>query len=304
MAQIVENAIAIDSEEAVVARSQRIGARQVGRWIALGYLVILVFVAIFTPFVAPDNPSAQQLALRLTKPIWLGGPHGAGLFGRDELGRDVFSRLLFGARISLLVGFGAATAAALIGITVGAYVGYFRSNFLARLLMQLIDIQTAFPFLLIAIAVVSIVGASVQTIIAVVAVWIWVPFARVTIARVSALREAGYVKASLACGRRPMGALVRHILPNIVASVSVVWAFVVAEAIIAESALSYLGLGVAPPTASWGSMIAEGQEYLQTAWWIAGGACLMIATVVLSVNVVGSWMADLVGNPGQRSVLL
>ena len=255
-------------------------------------LVVFGVVASFTAglWLAAD-PLTQNLTARLTPPAWSDGGSWQHPLGTDELGRDLLARILYGGRISYIVGFVAATASAVIGIALGILAGY-RRRFIETVILRLVDVQTAFPFLIIAIAIVAFVGASLRTIIVTLIVWQWVPFARLAHAKTLNVKEEDYFRAAVAIGRADIGIAFRHVLPNILPPLVVVWTFIVARSIIAESALSFLGLGVPPPTPTWGGMLSAGRQYLDTAWWIPLMPGLAIVFVVVAINVVGDWMSD------------
>lgn len=213
------------------------------------------------------------------------------ILGTDELGRDMLARVIYGGRVSYLVGLLASTAAAVIGITLGILAAY-RRGFVESVVLRIADTQTAFPFLIIAIAVVAIYGATIRTIVLTLIVWQWVPFTRLAHAKTLGIKETEFFKAATAIGRRPLEIAFVHILPNILPPLIVVWTFVVARSILAESGLSFLGLGVPPPTPTWGGMLSSGRGYLEIAWWIPLMPGLAIVAVVAAINVLGDWMSD------------
>lgn len=268
-----------------LARSSWIGVW--GR-IAVALLVIGVLLALLAPLIAPHDPAAQTLAARLKPPGWVGDDGQSYLLGTDHLGRDVFSRLLYGGRISFAVGFGAATAAAVFGTLLGLLAGYVE-GWIASVILRIVDIQIAFPFLVVAIAVVAVLGANLTTLIVTLAFAAWAPFTKMVHARVTVIKRSDFVRAAKVIGRHPAGIVLRHVVPGILGPVTVIWTFTVAHTIIAESGLSFLGLGVPPPTATWGGLVSDGRQYLETAWWIAVWPGLTIAVVVLLVNIAGQW---------------
>jgi peptide/nickel transport system permease protein len=287
-------------EEPVMDAPRALVARRRPRWLRPGntagpIFLTLVGLGVLASFTAglwlEADPLNQNLVARLTPPAWVDGGSWEHPLGTDELGRDLLARVLYGGRISYIVGFVAATVSAVIGISLGILAGY-RRRFLETVILRLVDVQTAFPFLIVAIAIVAFVGASLQTIIVTLIVWQWVPFARLAHAKTLNVKEEDYFRAAVATGRADVGIAVRHVLPNILPPLVVVWTFIVARSIIAESALSFLGLGVPPPTPTWGGMLSAGRPYLDTAWWIPLVPGLAIVFVVVAINVVGDWMSD------------
>lgn len=258
---------------------------------AVVFLLGIVTLAALAPVVAPHSPDRGQVTHRLRPPVWMEGGSREYVLGTDALGRDIYSRLIFGARISLLIGLAGSALGALIGVTVGMIAGY-RGGWIDDVLMRLADVQLAFPFILLAIALLMVLGAGIGNLILVLALSAWVTFARVTRAQVMALRDLEFVEALRAMGARDTRILVRSILPNAATALIVVASFAFAEMILAEAALSYLGLGVPPSVPSWGGMVAEGRDYMLLAWWTITFPGLVIALTVLAVNIVGDWLRD------------
>jgi peptide/nickel transport system permease protein len=258
--------------------------------ISIAFLSIAAFISFTANFWVPQDPGYQDLFFRLVPPMTDGETTSYWL-GSDQLGRDVFSRLIHGGKISFAVGLATATFAMLIGGFLGLIAAYFR-GWQEAIILRVVDIQTAFPFLIVAIAIVSIVGSGVVTIIVTLVVWLWTPFARLAHAKSLSVKESEFYRAAISSGRSGFGLVFQHIVPNIVGSMMVVWTFVVAQTIIAESSMSYLGLGVPLSTPTWGSMLSEGRNYLETAWWIATFPAIAILLTVLSVNVFGDWLSD------------
>lgn len=259
------------------------------------FMGVFLVVAIAGSFTAqwwlPISPTDQVLLSRLRPPAWSEGGGLPNILGTDELGRDVLARVIYGGRVSYLVGLVASTAAALIGVTLGILAAY-RRGAIESVVLRIADTQTAFPFLIIAITVVAIFGATIRTIILTLIFWQWVPFTRLAHAKSLGIKETEYFKAATAIGRRPLEIAFVHILPNILPPLVVVWTFVVARSILAESGLSFLGLGVPPPTPTWGGMLSAGRGYLEIAWWIPLMPGLAIVAVVAAINVLGDWMSD------------
>jgi peptide/nickel transport system permease protein len=259
--------------------------------LALAILVVVTIVAAFGPWLAPLDPARQSIASRLAEPLstaqgvthWLGS---------DVLGRDVLSRLLYGARISLLVGLAAIAVGGVIGIVAGLLAGFF-GGWVDDLTMRLADMQLAFPFILLAIMFLVVLGPGVGNLILVLGIGQWVTYARIVRAETLALREKEFVEAARALGDSTASILFRTILPNIVAPLTVIASFNVASVILTEAALSFLGLGVPPSVPTWGSMLAESRDtLLANKWWLAVFPGLAIMLTVLSFNILGDWLRD------------
>jgi peptide/nickel transport system permease protein len=258
-----------------------------------------VLLALLAPAVAPYDPAVQELPRRLLPPSWMGGAPDHVL-GTDSLGRDTLSRLLFGARISLLVGLLAVFVQGGIGIPLGLTAGY-RGKSWDMWLSRAMDIQLALPVLVLAIAILGILGPSLEKLILVLGITGWVVYARIARAASLALRETDLVTAARCIGARDVRIMARHVFPNSVTPLSVVGTQQVAAMILAEAALSYLGLGVPPPTPSWGGMVVDGRNYIASAWWISTIPGITIMFVVLGINLLGDWIADNM-NPMMRRV--
>ena len=250
----------------------------------------VVGTAIFAPIVAPHSPLAQDISKRLMPPFWLSGSM-ANPLGTDLLGRDILSRIIYGSRISLFVGVSSVAAAGTVGILLGLLAGYYRGR-LDNIIMRVIDVQLAIPFLVLAVAVVAVLGASLRNIIVVLGLTGWVTYGRIVRGEVLSVREKEYVEAARLVGCRDHRIMFRHILPNVSASIIVVATLQVAQMIIAEASLSFLGLGVQPPTPTWGGMVADGRDYLADAWWVSAFPGLAIMFAVLGINLLSDWLRD------------
>lgn len=253
--------------------------------------IVAVLVALGAPWMAPHDPLRQQITLRLKPPPWMPGGESRFLLGTDHLGRDILSRIVYGSRVAVVVGVAAVGFSGLLGLTIGLVSGYF-GGLVDVLLMRVLDIQLSIPFILLALAIIGILGPSLPNIVAVLAVTGWVVYARVIRAEVLSLRTREFVMAVEALGGSHTRILVRHILPNVMSSMVVMATLEVARMMIIESALSFLGLGVRPPIPSWGTMLAEGRVYLNTAWWLATFPGLAILVTVLGINLFGDWLRD------------
>jgi peptide/nickel transport system permease protein len=254
--------------------------------IGLLLVIAVVVIAVLAPLIAPHDPATVALIDRLKPPLTPGH-----LFGTDSLGQDVLSRVIYGARVSSLIGFFAVVIAGTLGITLGLLSGYY-GGWLDSLIMRIGDIQLAFPTIILYVAVMAVLGPGLFKLIVVMGFVGWVPYGRVQRGMVFSVREQEYVEASRAIGAPDWVILVRHILPNTLGPLVVVASFGVAQAIITEASLSFLGLGVPPSVPSWGSMLADGRNYLQAGWWIATFPGVAITMTVLAVNLLGDWLRD------------
>jgi peptide/nickel transport system permease protein len=268
-----------------------------------GGLVVIaaVALAVFAPVFAPADPIKNSLIDRLTPPMWLAGGDAKHPLGTDALGRDVASRLLYGARVSLVVGFSAVVVAGLLGVALGLVSGWYRGR-LDDLVMRLGDVQLAFPVLVLAVAVLAVLGASLTNLIVVLGVTGWITYARIVRGEVLTLREREFVMAARALGAADGWILWRHLLPNVLPPITVVATFSVARTIIAEASLSFLGLGIPAPEPSWGAMLDEGRNYITTGWWLALFPGVAILLLVLGINLVGDWLRDVLDPRMERGV--
>jgi peptide/nickel transport system permease protein len=255
-------------------------------------VAVAVVAATLAPWVAPHSPTASRLSARLTPPVWQADGTAARLLGTDLLGRDVLSRLIWGARISLLIALSATILGAVVGSLLGLVTGYYRGR-VDRVVTKLIDVQLAFPFVLLAIAVIAVAGPSIPVLIVVLAIGSWVGHARIVRGLVLGLREREYVQAARALGAGTSRVIFRHLLPEVLSVILVLATFDVGRIIILESTLSFLGLGVQPPTPSWGSDLRDAAAYVRQAWWIAAFPGFAIMIVVLGVNLVGDVLRDI-----------
>ena len=260
---------------------------------AFGITVLLLMgsAALAAPQIAPWDPGRQMLTKRLRPPAWQARGLWEHPLGTDHLGRDILSRIVHGGRISLGVGLSAVTLSCLIGVSLGLLAGFYGGRADA-LIMRVVDVFLAIPYILLAMGVVFALGPSLLNVILVMAVTRWVQFARVVRADVLSIREREFVSGARARGNRAGRLLLRHVLPNALTPIIVVATLELAFMIIYESALSFLGLGVQPPTPTWGWMLADGRNYLATAWWLATLPGLAIMLTVLAVNLLGDWLRD------------
>jgi peptide/nickel transport system permease protein len=259
--------------------------------LGLAVLVTLVAGAVLAPRLAPSDPLVINIGQRLRPPAWEEDGDRKNPLGTDLLGRDILSRIIYGARVSLLIGLSAATVSGIVGVAIGLAAGYTRGRF-DGVAMRVADTQYALPWLVIVIAVIAVIGPSVASLIVTLALWTWVPFARVVRGVTLSSREEVYVEAAQATGASGTRIIVRHLLPGVVYSAIVIWSFSIAQVMLSETALSFLGLGVQPPTPSWGSMVGEGRAYVSSAWWIITFPGLAIMLAVLGINMLGDALHD------------
>src|SRR5882762_2460763 len=247
--------------------------------------VLLLLVALAAPLLAPFDPSVQDTSRRLER------PSHQHLLGLDDLGRDVLSRIVWGARVSLRVGFSVGILASLIGVSLGAMAGYF-GGWMDTLIMRVTDILLAFPGILVAIALVAVLGPSLNNVVLALVVIGWVGYARLVRGQVLKVREMEYVTAAKAIGARSPRVIMRHVLPNVMNPMIVMATLGLAGVILSEAALSFLGLGVQPPTPSWGAMLTSGRRYLGLANHLAIWPGVAIMLAVMGLNFLGDGLID------------
>jgi peptide/nickel transport system permease protein len=255
-------------------------------------LLALLVTAVLSPYVAPHNPTRERLIDRLLPPAWASEGEIRYLLGTDHLGRDLVSRIVYGSRVSLIVGFAAVSVGGAFGIALGLGAGFIGRR-VDEAIMALADMQLAFPTILLAIAIIAVLGPSFTNLVVVIGISGWVTYARIARAQVLSLREKEFVEAIRAQGGGQVRIVFRHILPNILSPLIVVATLDLARTIVLESTLSFLGLGVQPPTPSWGGMLSDGREYLLSAWWIATFPGIALMLTALSFNRLGDWVRDL-----------
>jgi peptide/nickel transport system permease protein len=281
-------AVVAEARPAAGAARRRLSFRAV---FGLTVLFCMGGAALLAPQIAPWDPGRQMLLKRLRPPMWEARGLREHPLGTDHLGRDILSRILYGGRISLGVGLSAVTLSCLIGVTLGLLAG-FHGGRTDALIMRVVDVFLAIPYILLAMGVVFALGPSLLNVILVMAVTRWVQFARIVRADVLSIREREFVSGARARGSRSARLLLRHVLPNALTPIIVVATLELAFMIIYESALSFLGLGVQPPTPTWGWMLSDGRNYVATAWWLATFPGLAIMLTVLAVNLLGDWLRD------------
>ncbi len=246
-----------------------------------------VVVGVFGPWLAPYDPTAQSLGNALKPPAWQAGGSAAHLLGTGSLGQDVLSGLMAGARVSLLVAVCAVALSGALGVAMGLLAGYL-GGWTDRIFMRLADVQLSIPYILLAIALIGALGPSLPNVILVIAITNWVTYAKVVRTESARLRERDFVRYARVSGTPLWRLLARHVLPNVMNSVIVLVTLDIGKVIIFESGLSFLGLGVQPPTPSWGAMLADGRKYINIAWWTSVFPGLAIFVVVLCTNALGN----------------
>ncbi len=264
----------------------------VGFLAGTGFVLLVVLLAVFAPWVSPSDPFTQNLDARLIDPFWARGGDWAHPLGTDSLGRDYLTRILFGARISLTIGFGAAIISGLVGSTVGIIGGYFGGR-VDAVVMYLINVKLALPGILIALSLVSVFGGSLIALIAILGFLFWDRFAVVTRSVTQQIRGQEFVTAAHAVGASYTRILLREILPNVTSHIIVIASLEMAIAILVEAVLSFLGLGIQPPTPSWGLLISEGRNFMFFKPWLIALPGLALFFLVIAINLMGDGIRDI-----------
>jgi peptide/nickel transport system permease protein len=260
-------------------------------WIPICIIAVMVFMAVFAPLLAPYSPIDQTLRDRLVPPFWLEGGTISHILGTDAFGRDVLSRLIYGARVSLLVALLALIAGGGVGLVIGIVAGYI-GGALDNLLMRLVDAAFTFPAILFALLLAVTMGQGLTTLVIAISLLLWASFARVIRGEVLMLRQRDFVALAKVRGCSSLRIMLTHILPNVLNTFMVLVTLNIGVVIIAEASLSFLGAGIPPPTPTWGLMISEGRGRIADAWWVALIPGIAITLLVLSVNVFGDWLRD------------
>lgn len=264
----------------------------VGFLAGTGFVLLVVLLAVFAPWVSPSDPFTQNLDARLIDPFWAKGGDWAHPLGTDSLGRDYLTRILFGARISLTIGFGAAIISGVVGSTVGIIGGYFGGR-VDAVVMYLINVKLALPGILIALSLVSVFGGSLIALIAILGFLFWDRFAVVTRSVTQQIRGQEFVTAAHAVGASHTRILLREILPNVTSHIIVIASLETAIAILVEAVLSFLGLGIQPPTPSWGLLISEGRNFMFFKPWLIALPGLALFFLVIAINLMGDGIRDI-----------
>jgi len=254
-------------------------------------IVLLVFTAVFANILAPKPYDLKAPRDRLLPMSFMEGGNPEYLLGTDSLGRDIYSRLIFGSRISLFVGLASVALGAGIGVTLGLFAGYFGGR-VDSFISWLMNIQLSFPYILLALFLLAAFKGGLGTLIFVLAIGGWVRYARIIRGQVFSVKEEVYITAAKASGLSLRRILVKYILPNAFAPIIVVASFTMADTILAEASLSFLGLGIDPSLPSWGQMLADGRDYIQTEWWISFLPGMAISVTVMGINLFGDWLRD------------
>jgi len=260
-------------------------------WTPLVIIVTMLFVAVFAPVIAPHSPIDQTLADKLIPPFWEEGGTTKYLLGTDGFGRDVLSRLLYGARVSMIVSALALLVGGGVGLVIGIVSGYVGGR-LDNLLMRIVDAALAFPAILFALLLAVSMGQGLRTIVIAISLLLWARFARVVRGEVLAVKQRDFVALARVHGCSPARIMVTHILPNVMNTFMVLLTLYVGVVIVTEASLSFLGAGVPPPTPSWGLMAAEGRGKISSAWWLSLPPGIAITLVVLAFNLFGDWLRD------------
>lgn len=253
-------------------------------------LFAIIAGALLAPLLFPAGPDAQDITRRLRPPVWAGGTWESA-FGTDPLGRDVLGRLVFGARVSLIAGFGAVAISGPLGVLIGVCAGYFGPR-TDNVLMRLTDIQLAIPRILLAIAMVDVLGSGLRNVLITLSVTGWPDYARIARGSTLAVKGSEFIEGARALGASEARIIARHVLPDLLSPLLVLATFAVANMIILEATLSFLGLGVGPQVATWGNMLNGGRLYLATAWWLTFFPGVAIFVTVLGVNLLGDYLRD------------
>ncbi|OMF18144.1 peptide ABC transporter permease [Paenibacillus amylolyticus] len=254
-------------------------------------VLLVVLIAIGAPLLTSHDPAAVNPLNRLKPPAWLEGGTAEYWLGTDNLGRDMWSRIVYGARVSLIVGMGAVIVSGIIGAILGLVAGFY-GKWVDAVIMRVGDAFMAIPTILFMLVVMAIVGPGITTLIFVIGVTNWVPFTRVVRSEVLSIKERDFVHAARSIGAKNGRLILKHILPNILSSFIVICGMNVGTTIIMEASLSFLGLGIKPPDVSWGGMLSDGRQYVATSWWVATFPGLAITFTVLGVIFLGDWLRD------------
>lgn len=268
-------------------------ARMVNRYptVSMAILLLTVFAAVLAPFISPHSPVEGNLSNQLLPPAWLPGGSMDYLLGTDKLGRDLLSRIIYGARVSLAVSLVGVVFAGTIGTALGLIAGYYGGR-ADQVLMRIVDISLSLPPILLALVLAASIGPSFTTVIAIIGLLLWSRFARLVRGETLSIRERDFIARARVAGASDLRIMLRHIFPNVANSLVVLSTLQVGHVILLEATLSFLNVGIPPPNAAWGLMVADGRELIIVAWWVSVFPGLAIALTVLSVNIFGDWLRD------------
>lgn len=267
-----------------------------------GMVIVIMWIvcAVFAPLLAPYGENDTDITKRMIPPAWEEKGSDEHLLGTDEMGRDVLSRIIYGTRVSLIVGLMSVVVSLIIGTVLGLLAGYL-GGWVDAVVMRIVDVMLSFPFIFLALCLMSVLGSSLTNVIIVLGITGWVPYARTIRAQTLSLREREFVAAARLSGAKGIFIVFRHILPNILDSAIILGTLEMGTSIIAEASLTFLGMGVPPSIATWGTMIATGRQYIYVAWWLTAIPGVAIFLVCLSINFLGDWIRD-VRDPRLRGI--
>jgi peptide/nickel transport system permease protein len=281
--------VAASALEATTSAHRSAVPRDYAGMIGIAIVMLLIAVAVFAPYIAPHDPTAVSLRARLRPPVWLDGGSFTYFLGTDHLGRDILSRIIYGSRASLLAGVVVVALAGSIGTAIGLVAGFIGGR-VDTLMMRWVDVHIAFPGLLIALLIIAVLKPSLWTVIIALSINGWMVYARLVRSIVLSARQLPYVEAAEVVGCKPARTIFRHILPNLAAPLLTLAVLEFARIVLAEAALSFLGVGIQPPATSWGLDVSSGRDYLYTAWWVITFPGLAITITVLGINFFASWL--------------
>lgn len=253
--------------------------------------IAVILIATLAPFLSPHNPYEQDILQRLLPPFSKNDEGKFYLLGTDHMGRDILSRIIYGSRISVIISLSSVLLSCLLGLNIGLIAGYY-GGILDSILMRLVDLQLAFPFILLAMTIVALLGATMMNIIIVFAITSWPIYARVVRGSVLSAKEMDFVQAARAVGNHDVHIIYSEILPNVLGPLTVIASFEVARMIIMEAAMGFLGFGIQPPTPTWGNMLADGRGYVSDSWWLAAFPGMAIMFTAAGINFIGDGLRD------------
>jgi peptide/nickel transport system permease protein len=263
------------------------------RWPLIPFVIVtaVICAALFAPYIAPHDPQRINPGYRLMPPPWVEGGKMEFLLGTDSTGRDLLSRIIYGARVSLIVAVLGIGISATVGTLIGLMSGYF-GGLVDMVIMRIVDIMMSLPVLFLALAFAAVIPSGLYIVVMIIAIFGWVGYARIIRGEVLSIKERDFIALARVAQASPARILIRHILPNLVNILTVMMTLEIGGIIMFEAAFSFIGFGVQPPTPSWGNMLSEGQNYLTTAWWIATFPGLALMAMIFSCNFIGDWLRD------------